>query len=688
MSEVDACLPHTAIAGWYGEMSMDNTSFGLNHGLNPAGDDDTVIVLRADRSAQSGADVNSNSSSSTRRTSTANEKPAVRGKKRNKPTLNCLECVERKSKCDRARPSCFTCIRRQTRCQYTHIADVIAANPASTINPRKRSRTDTTTERPLQPIVNIEDTNRRSSVAVINAITDSGTTATIPALNESNQLDFQQDFGAIEDDEPDELNQLLNVTPLIPNVIDTLAPTIIGSPLSARPSERHALLNLFGAASIEHPFQNYWTDAGGLVEVVASLPNRSDAEVLIERYFDTVDPVYPIIARDAFVADVERFWHLPDHGKHRHDPAQIALQFAVYANAAQDSTLREGSDVQLDMASFYLSCCHQSLCISSYLNRWSLLTVQTMILICHFMITNNRIADAWTISGIVQRQIYRLRLNCIPDALGLHLDHETVQVRLRLWQAAMLQDTLLCLRLKRPPSTTYFNVSHYDIQSFRTSNDYASSDVAYVRAMWQCSVLIQETICTPRSSHKPLCTDAAHRSQTVSRFRELYSRFEEPFCQTAPSRFDHLSPRLLYQMVTVASTYFHALMFVFTDRNEKAGVHGDPSGAIRAAHEGMTAFFALVRIAPGHMRVWAAVHSRTYAMAAVIGTMLATHKKNSIAGRRIVVDDPQLMLGKSDFDRYVSMLERAQGSPEFRVIQRERLANLKTLQAEAQATTN
>lgn len=108
MSEVDACLPHTAIAGWYGEMSMDNTSFGLNHGLNPAGDDDTVVVLSADRPARAGADVGSNSSSSTRRTSTANDKSAVRGKKRNKPTLNCLECVERKSKCDRARPSCFT----------------------------------------------------------------------------------------------------------------------------------------------------------------------------------------------------------------------------------------------------------------------------------------------------------------------------------------------------------------------------------------------------------------------------------------------------------------------------------------------------------------------------------------------------------------------------------------------------
>jgi hypothetical protein len=28
-------------------------------------------------------------------------------KKRKKPTLNCLACVDRKSKCDRARPSCL-----------------------------------------------------------------------------------------------------------------------------------------------------------------------------------------------------------------------------------------------------------------------------------------------------------------------------------------------------------------------------------------------------------------------------------------------------------------------------------------------------------------------------------------------------------------------------------------------------
>lgn len=438
---------------------------------------------------------------------------------------------------------------------------------------------------------------------------------------------------------------------------------------------------------------------GGLVEVVTSLPSKPDADRLIERYFETVDPLYPIMSKHAFIADVERFWQLSDNDKHRHDPAQIALQFAVYANAMQDTSLQKGNEVQLSTAAFYLSCCHQTLCISNYLNRCSLLTIQTMILICHFMIASNRTADAWTISGIVQRQIYGLKLNRCPKELGLDMDVENIQIRLRLWQAAMLQDAQLSLRLRRPPSTTFFNVSHLDVQAFTGSALETPRDVAYVRAMWQCSALIQETICSPQSCREPLVADASHRSHLISRYQDLYGEFEEPFCQTASTRFDNLAPRVLYQMVTVTTTYFHALMLLYIEKNDKAGVHSDPHGAIRAAHEGMTAFFAVLRISPGQIRVWAAAHSRVYAMAVcimhvifnpfkkannlpkvVIGTMLVVYKNNHVATKQAITDEPQLMLGKSDFDRYISMLSRAQGSMEFRVCQRERLANLKTLQ--------
>ncbi|KAI6970618.1 hypothetical protein KC329_g13331 [Hortaea werneckii] len=46
--------------------------------------------------------------------------------KRNKPTLSCLECVERKTKCDRARP-CLACVKRQSACEYTAVANLIAS---------------------------------------------------------------------------------------------------------------------------------------------------------------------------------------------------------------------------------------------------------------------------------------------------------------------------------------------------------------------------------------------------------------------------------------------------------------------------------------------------------------------------------------------------------------------------------
>ena len=67
-------------------------------------------------------------------------------------------------------------------------------------------------------------------------------------------------------------------------------------------------------------------------------------------------------------------------------------------------------------------------------------------------------------------------------------------------------------------------------------------------------------------------TDAGHRSHLIARYQELYGQFEEPFCQTASTRFDHLAPRVLYQMVTVTTTYYHALMLLYIEKNDRAGV--------------------------------------------------------------------------------------------------------------------
>ena len=72
------------------------------------------------------------------------EAPPKKKQKRNKPTLSCSECVDRKTKvkwppdtkhtltnetqCDRARPTCLACVKRGSECKYSEVANQMAAS--------------------------------------------------------------------------------------------------------------------------------------------------------------------------------------------------------------------------------------------------------------------------------------------------------------------------------------------------------------------------------------------------------------------------------------------------------------------------------------------------------------------------------------------------------------------------------
>jgi hypothetical protein len=68
------------------------------HNVDSDGDD-----IHVDSHLNSGTSLAPHDSSAP--TNNSNQQERIR--KRKKPTLNCLACVDRKSKCDRARPSCL-----------------------------------------------------------------------------------------------------------------------------------------------------------------------------------------------------------------------------------------------------------------------------------------------------------------------------------------------------------------------------------------------------------------------------------------------------------------------------------------------------------------------------------------------------------------------------------------------------
>ena len=121
------------------------------------------------------------------------------------------------------------------------------------------------------------------------------------------------------------------------NRIDSLNSVAIATStglLSNAPYSAPGPSNVFGIGS-EHPFANYWTCEGGMAEVISVLPEKLQADLLLGRYFECVDPVYPLLHRQTFYADYEHFWSLSPYEKSRSEAAFVALIFVMLALGTQ-----------------------------------------------------------------------------------------------------------------------------------------------------------------------------------------------------------------------------------------------------------------------------------------------------------------------------------------------------------------
>lgn len=194
--------------------------------------------------------------------------------------------------------------------------------------------------------------------------------------------------------------------------------------------------NVFGIGS-EHPFANYWTCDGGLPEVISVLPDKVQADILLSRYFECVDPVYPMLHRQTFYADYEYFWSLSRAEQDRSDAAFVALMLVMLALGTQFVTSTCPKE-RKQTAEFYASASNQALRMSSYLSTASIRTIQAMVLITYFLINDNHASDGWAFAGILMRQAY---------AMGLHRDPNIGTVT---FMAAFFFFLFVSFRVKSP----------------------------------------------------------------------------------------------------------------------------------------------------------------------------------------------------------------------------------------------
>lgn len=195
------------------------------------------------------------------------------------------------------------------------------------------------------------------------------------------------------------------------------------------------------------------------MEAIWQLPDKAQAKILLDRYFECVDPVYPMIHRQTFFAEYEHFWFLTMEEKSTCDGSLVALIFSMLALGTQFHVSGIPGAERQKSAEFYVSAAHQSLRMSSYLNKPTIRSIQAMVLITYFLINDNHASDGWAFAGILIRQAYAMGLHRDPNIVCPKASIFDKQLRRKLWQAVLLQDTFLTVLLSLPPSATHTDVN-------------------------------------------------------------------------------------------------------------------------------------------------------------------------------------------------------------------------------------
>jgi hypothetical protein len=362
-----------------------------------------------------------------------------------------------------------------------------------------------------------------------------------------------------------------------------------------------------------------------LPEVIGVLPTKEQADTLVAKYFEAVDPVYPMLHKEAFYVEYDDFWALPTDKKLEVDPSLVALQFAIYAMGAQFMHF-DTDAAKSQISEFYVSAAHQSLRLYPFLSKTSLRSIEAMVLIAYFLMNDNKTTDAWAFAGILVKQAYAMGLHRDPDIIVPRASAQEKNQRRKVWQAVFHQDTFITVLVKLPPTTNFSDVSIDSLAediiepereaSMITNpmsisaiaprqmtppipppphtSDTTKGDTAFIRSMWHLAELVQRTICQPRALAQPLTTSPRQKASLINTFRNLYGSFPQPLSNPNKAFVANListQPRVARQALFLKSNYWHCLMLIQADTNEAAGVQCDVQGAIESGRVALSSFF-------------------------------------------------------------------------------------------------
>lgn len=255
-----------------------------------------------------------------------------------------------------------------------------------------------------------------------------------------------------------------------------------------------------------------------------------------------------------------------------------------------------------------------------------------MIVIFYFLTHDNHISDAWTFSGITQRQAYVLQLNREPVLVTPNASIADMNMRCKLWASIIFQESSIALSLRLPSTSLQGDVGPHslsydeadksvafnnslqngELSTAKLCSELTKTDISYCKSIWAYSTFVQENICRQRALGMPICQTNEHKREMLSGYRSLYRSFPQPFGSYDSKRFLDPSRRVARQQIALTQSFFHAMMLICADDNAQADVINDSYGTFEAAHEAMGAFFAMDMLFGDETNAWWAYQHKAF----------------------------------------------------------------------------
>ncbi|XPS80180.1 hypothetical protein M3J09_012141 [Ascochyta lentis] len=387
----------------------------------------------------------------------------ARPAKRNRITIACTWCRQRKSRCDGLRPKCSACRERDGDCVYSDVPTLTKKSLSRELLEDFRSCLETlesSVARIDERVKRIEGVGYESSVTGTEQQQPPPTTIPDRLNHNDGEMDIVEgqnttdgigSFTFAKEEDSGYFGPSSNIA-FTRQIIATTASILKSAAPGASPvppnydAVQSYILHRSRAVS---PMPDQFNTASGSFHKVEAfaLPPEKETLLLIERYFRTTGVLFPYIDEKAFLRTYREVASTNIRTVRRSWLGLLNMVIAMSIHVSPDSEIST-NERAIRSGVFFSRA--MALCDKQIRHGTSLEVVQLLLLMSQYLQGTDRSIETWNIHGLAVKAAYQLGLHS-PNALKLYPNPER-EVRKRTWFGCVLLDRTLSMTFGRPSS--------------------------------------------------------------------------------------------------------------------------------------------------------------------------------------------------------------------------------------------